>query len=93
VTTKRKTKTQREAEQINALFQRIHDIYSGAIGQKWPLGEQWATAEELPNIIWACKEIFGPQQECEWPFSIHSISHFNTPESACDHLFTAGYRA
>ena len=94
MTTKRKTKAQREAELKAALLQRLADIYSGAAGEKWVYGEQWATAELLTKIIWACKEIFGPQRpEIDWPFNTHSIEYFDTPESACEHLFEAGYRA
>lgn len=91
---KRKTKEQREAELRAALLQRITDVFSGALGDIWETDSNWATAEQLSNIIFALQKIFGKQIEnSDWCWNVHSIKYFDTPQSACDHLFEQGFRA
>lgn len=95
MTIKRKTKAQREAEQKAALLRRVHDVYCGAIGAQWDSVENgdFATAEQLSQIMWALKCLFGAQLEHDYFWNIHHIKHFDNPESATDFLFDAGFRA
>lgn len=89
---KRKTRSQREAEQRAALRQRITDVYSGALGTEWD-EDQFATAEILSNVIPVLKEIFGDQvsgQEYLW--APHCLRYFDTAQSATDHLFSHGVK-
>lgn len=95
MSTKRKTKAQREAEQKAALYQRIHDVYSGAVGAQWDSrdGGDFADAETLTNVMWALRCIFADQSEHEFYWDIHHIKYFDNPEKAADFLFDAGFRA
>lgn len=89
---KRKTKNQREAEQLAALEQRITDIYSGAQGVEW--GEDdFANAEILSSVIPAIQSVFGCGKHQEWLFGHRSLGRFDNPTSAAKHLFDHGYRA
>lgn len=90
---KRKTKEQREAEQRAALLQRITDVYSGAVGQVWAV-DDWANAEILSTVIPALQGMFGKQVNgTDYAFQNHCLKYFDTPQSACDHLFDLGFRA
>lgn len=95
MSTKRKTKAQRESERKAALYQRVHDVYSGALGAKWDSegNGDFANAEQLTDIMWALKCLFGQQSEHEYYWNIHHIKYFDTPESATEYLFDAGFRA
>lgn len=93
MTTKRKTKAQREAEQKAALYRRVRDVYCGAKGQLWD-GDDFATAANLSNIIPALRDLFSSQQsELIYPWAPHCLSHYDTAESAAEFLFAQGYRA
>ncbi len=92
MTTKRKTKSQREAEQKAALYRRVHDVYCGAAGKVWD-GDDFATAENLSNIVPALRDIFGPQQEATYPWQPHCLHYFNDANTAANFLFEHGYRA
>jgi hypothetical protein len=91
---KRKTKSQREAEQKAALLQRITDVYSGALGDLWDDENNWASAEQLSKVIPALQKMFGSQREDNgWCWNMRCIEYFDTPTSACDHLYENGFRA
>jgi hypothetical protein len=91
---KRKTKSQRDAEQKAALLQRVTDIYSGALGQSW-YGDydNFANAELLSNVMPALEQIFGPQREYTWYWKCRALSHFDNPIAATEFLFMEGFRA
>ncbi len=95
MTTKRKTKAQREASQRAALLQRVHDVYSGALGNQWYSegNGDFATAEILSSVINALQQIFGKQSEYDYFWNIHHLGYFDNPEKAADFLFDAGFRA
>lgn len=95
MTTKRKTKVQREAELKAALYQRVHDVYSGAAGKSWDTNGDgdFATADTLTNVIPALDCIFGAQLDARYMWQAHCLKYFDNPESATDHLFSAGIRA
>lgn len=95
MTTKRKTKSQREAEQKAALLQRVHDVYSGAQGSQWntEINGDFATAEILQDVLCTLQQIFGKQRGYDYYWNIHHLSHFDTPEKAADFLFGEGFRA
>ena len=54
---KRKTKAQRDAEQLEALTRRITDIYSGACAMEWA-EDDFANAEILSMVVPALQSIF-----------------------------------
>lgn len=95
MSTKRKTKAQREVEQKAALLQRITDVYSGAVGDAWDSeAGNFADAEVLARVMPALSKIFGPQNdENEWMWSLHNLGNYEQPEDACEFLFRAGIRA
>lgn len=90
---KRKTKAQREGEQKAALLRRVTDVYSGALGAPWT-NDEFATAEQLANVIPALRGIFGEQvPDREYMWAAHCIRYFDTAASATEHLFGQGIRA
>ena len=90
--TKRKTKAQREAEQLEALTLRITDIYSGAQGSAWG-DEDFANAEVISNVIPTLISVFGCPEGNGCLFRGYSLRYFDNPASASEHLFKYGYRA
>lgn len=93
MSTKRKTKAQREAEQRAALLRRVHDVYCGAKGQLWD-SDDFSTAAQLSNIVPALRDLFASQHsEMTYPWQPHCLHYYDTAESAADFLFSQGYRA
>jgi hypothetical protein len=74
------------------LKQRIHDIYSGAIGKDWKDDDDFADAENLSNILPALRDVFAPEKENEWIFGNRLLSYFIDVESATDHLWESLFK-
>lgn len=93
MTTKRKTKAQREAEQKAALYQRVHDVYCGAMGQAWD-ADDFATAEIMASVVPALRSIFKDQDaSADYLWDGYCLKYFDNPKTAATHLFEAGIRA
>lgn len=93
MSTKRKTKAQREAEQKAELYRRVHDVYCGAKGQLWD-GDDFATAQHLSLVVPALRDLFAAQHaEMIYPWQPHCLSHFDTADTATEFLYAQGYRA
>lgn len=90
---KRKTRAQREAEQRDALHQRIADIFAGACGRVMDVDYESASLEEIVNIVNAIRETFGEpiKDWCGW--GLRTLPRFETVEAAVEHLFENGFRA
>ena len=75
----------------------MRDVYSGALGKPWGIeGDDvdFATAENLSNVLPALKGIFEDQHpERKYVWGLHCLKYFDTPETATEHLFFAGFRA
>lgn len=86
-------KQKREKQQIDALTQRITDIYSGAGAGVWLEEERWPTAEELSNIIPAVMETFGQDCVPGFVWAPRNIHRFDTPRTIAIQLHAFGVRA
>lgn len=89
---KRKTKAQREAEQIEALRMRINDVYSGASGSCWDEEAEWPTAEQLSRIVPALRCIFEGESN-KHLFNPHHLDKYETPSRLAEFYFDQGVRA
>ena len=93
MTTKRKTKAQKESEEKAALAQRLNDIYSGALGYKWDDDELLiADGELLSKVVMACRAIFKTEDN-EYLFEIHNLDEYNTVEKLTEFYYRNGVRA
>jgi hypothetical protein len=85
----RKTKQQ----QIDALTQRLQDIYSGASGRFFANEEEWPTAEELSRIIPAAQATFDPEEEKPYLWAAHNLDEWECIAGAAEWLHSNGIRA
>ena len=90
---KRKTAGQRRREQLDAFRTRLIDIYSGACGREFVVGDEWASAEELRRIIPAVREVFGTCRAVDYVYRPHCLEHWDDPAKLAEWLFEAGFRA
>ena len=94
MTTKRKTKAQKEAEEKAALKQRLTDIYSGALGQKWDDDDEGfiADAELLCRVVQACRDVFVNDHNKQL-FEVHNLDEYATVENLTGFYYAYGLRA
>ena len=93
MTTKRKTKVQKEAEEKAALKQRLTDIYSGALGDKWDDdGLLIAYGELLCKVVMACRSIFETEDN-KYLFEIHNLDKYETAGQLTEFYYRNGVRA
>lgn len=90
--TKRKPKAIKEAEEKEALRQRIEDVYAGACGEVVDTDDFFLTLEAASRAITALKKIFGEEGR-DYMWESHCLDRFETVDSATDFLFTNGVRA
>lgn len=90
--TKRKPKAIKEAEEKEALRQRIEDVYAGACGEAVDTDDFFLTLEAASRAITALKKIFGEEGR-DYMWESHCLDRFETVDSATDFLFTNGVRA
>ena len=99
VMAKRKTKEQREAEQYDALRQRVLDICAGATyGEIYEIEtEQYPfCATDLSRIVMALRRAFLCEEEGKhncYLFVPIQLNHYETVETITDFLFEHGVRA
>ena len=91
--TKRKTKAQREAEQLEALGQRIEDIYSGAAGRCIDDNLDAICVEELSRALPALEAQLGEPTRNWYGWRSYNLEHFATIKGAAEFLFRHGFRA
>lgn len=97
---KAKTKAQREAEDKEALRQRIEDIAVGAEGEGGPAtNDWWANAHCLSRFVPALKAQFGMDEKgeerkdrnCFWyPVNLY---HFDNVDTTTEFFWDHGVRA
>jgi len=105
---KRKTKAQIEQDKYARLWQRVHDVVSGACGRLFDESlesdaDDMIGLEEAARVIGALQDTFkGPREETEGGkifhpydhlFLIRNLDHFCDVRSITDFLFDAGVRA
>lgn len=90
---KRKTKAQREAEQLAALEQRIRDIYSGACGRAMWCDDDFPCAEELSRIIPTVRDVFGERHPNWYVYQVRCLDRWELPGRVAEWLFELGFRA
>lgn len=78
--------------QKEALLRRITDVYSGAQGAVWS-SDDFATAAILEKVVHVFKGMFKEGADYSYMWDCYCLSHYDTPESACEFLFRAGIRA
>lgn len=83
--------TKRKQQRYEALYQRITDIYSGAIGAEWNSDEYFVGAEELSLIAPAISECLLPEFYV-WRANVGPwLSYLGTPEKCTDWLWRVYY--
>ena len=93
MTSKRKTKAQKEVETKAALKQRLTDIYSGALGCEWADDAGFIVdAELLCRVVKACEEIFGSYDNA-WLFWISSLGEYDSVDKLTEFYYRNGVRA
>ena len=92
MTTKRKTKAQKEAEEKAALRQRLTDIYSGAYGYPWVDGESYIRSGPLSRIIPACVGLLNDDHDI-YQMVDHNISEYESVEKLTEFYYRLGVRA
>ena len=92
MTTKRKTKAQKEAEEKAALRQRLTDIYSGALGYKWDDCCYEISGKMLMDVIRVCRDVFGYDDNV-WLFEVHNLDKYDTVEQLAEFYYKNGVRA
>lgn len=90
---KKDSKTVKQRKELDALTQRITDIYSGAGAREWTEEEEWPSAEELSFIIPAMQEIFNIEGVPNFIWKPHNLKSFETPSAIAKQLFAHGVRA
>ena len=91
---KRVTKAQREAKELEALTQRLTDIYSGAFGSAWSDASMcFCGAEQLSRIHPAVEECFCYQVDTTFIWETCHLDKWETPETLATYLFSFGIRA
>jgi len=89
---KRKTKSEKEAEEKAALRQRIADVYAGACGEPADTDDFFLTLEAGSRAITALKKLFG-QEGREYMWESHCLDRFETIDLATEFLYQTGVRA
>lgn len=93
---KRKTKEQREQEQIDALRVRILYIATGAAGYDMDNEEEHFTPEALSRFIPALEVFFLCEEEGKqnkYLFNPRNLDHYENVDSVTEFLFEQGVRA
>jgi len=68
------------------LYQRVCDIYAGAIGHPFDEENDLLGAEELARVIEALSNTFDPQGKQPLRFALWNIKEFENPQKATEHL-------
>lgn len=68
------------------LFQRINDIYTGAIGHEYKEDEDFLGAEDLANVITALCSVFNPKEVAMSRFTRWNIKEFENPTRATEYI-------
>lgn len=90
---KRKTKTEKEAEQMAALRVRVCDILTGACGMEDVEDESFfLTLEAASRAIPALKRVF-EQEGRDYMWQPHCLDRFETVDKITEFLFRNGARA
>ena len=90
---KRVTKAQREAKELEALTQRLTDIYSGAVGRAWDKNMDFVDAALLATIHPAVRGCFGDPKSSTPIWETHHLAWWDAPETLAAFLFAYGIRA
>jgi hypothetical protein len=68
------------------LYQRVYDIYTGAIGHPFVEEKDFLGATELANVITALASVFDPDDKETKRFALWNISEFENPTKATKHI-------
>ena len=91
---KRKTKVQKEEEEMTALRQRVADVFSGACGRNMDSDEEFIGMEEASRIMPALKALFRKEDDKRtYLWEPSNLGHFDNIDSATEFLFKANIRA
>lgn len=64
------------------LFNKINDIYTGAIGHEYDPERDFLGAEELSRVITALANVFDPEGKKPIFFAMWNIKEFDNPTDA-----------
>lgn len=68
------------------LFNKVNDIYTGALGHTYSDERDFLCAEELSRVITALQSEFDPEGKHDIFFSKWNIKEFDNPKSATEHM-------